>query len=573
LTFFNSSAIQRNFFGKNFFSCQIILSVLEDVVRVPVSEFAALIPNYSLCLEDVVRVPVSEFTGLTQSIQSMNNKLDSLTPSLLPVRTVLSPAATSGSSQPMNGGVPGGPLSAATAGYSRAELPELPPRIPERKTPGQPLPGTRDRPPDPGIGSAHTSDKDSLLDDTKTLAPVVSSVVVTASMSSTVSSIVTTSAVKSRGGPVIDGEVKKQVLNVTEAASFSTPSGGIGKGGKREEEGKMEEELTSRLEISNEEADQQAKVIFHREKIQKTKSQELRDFTQEFVATSTIDFDPMSFQDHQSARNKNDTLRRGLLQETVGTPATVNQLGTPATLKQLGTTVTSKLSGTPFVPKLLGAPVAQSQSVTPAVPVPVSQPSVKTSAAPVPVISTVEKKAHASKDDLHHSPVEKNREGAVHREKIVPSESFMTALQQSGSESSQDEPPPPPEVAKRGKADHQPPADDSTAVPVENRGSSTLSASPGGPVLSSGGPVLNSGGPVRTQPGSVGLSSSSGPVRQDLHTTAGAGTSSDLLEWAKGILAAYPGLKVRLVMVRTSLNRLMLATKCYLLILSTYRYR
>jgi hypothetical protein len=512
-------------------------------------------------LEDVVRVPVSEFTALTQSIQSMNNKLDSLTPSLLPVRTVLSPPpATSISSQPMNGGGPRGPLSAATAGYSRTELPELPPRIPERKTPGQPLPATRDRPPDPGIVSAHTSDKDSLLDDTKT-RPLVSSVVVTSSTSSTVS--VTTSAVKNRGGPIIDGEVKKQVLNVTEVASFSTPSGAIGKGGKREEEGKMEEELTSSLEISSEAADQQAKVI-HREKIQKTKSQELRDFTQEFVATSTIDFDPMSFQDHQTARNKNDTLRRRLMQETVGTPATVNQLGTPAASKQLGTPVTSKLSGTPLLPRQLGTPVAPTQSITPAVPVPASQPSVKTTTAPVLVISTAEKKAHASKDDLH-SPVEKNREGVVHRERIVPSESFMTALQQSGSESSQDEPPPPPEVAKRDKAD-QPPADDSTVVPVENRGSSTLTASPGGP-------VPNSGGPVRAQPGSVGLSASSGPVRQDLHTTAGAGTSSDLLEWAKGILAAYPGLKVRLVMDRTSLNRLMLATKCYLsLMLATKCY-
>jgi hypothetical protein len=485
-----------------------------------------------------VRVPVSEFTALTQSIQSMNNKLDSLTPSLLPVRTVLSPPANSSSSQPMNGGGPRGPLLAATAGYSRAELPELPPRIPERKTPGQPLPATRDRPPDPGIGSAHTSDKDSLLDDTST-RPVVSSVVVTSSTSSTVS--VTTSAVKNRGGSITDGEIKKQVLNVTEVSSFSTPSGGIGKGGKREEGCKMEEELTSSLEIANEEADQQAKVI-HREKIQKTKSQELRDFTQEFVATSTIDFDPMSFQDHQSARNKNDTLRRGLLQETVGTPTTVNQLGTPAASKQLGTPVTSKLSGTPLVPRQLGTPVAPTQSITPAVPVPANQPSVKTSAATVPVISTAEKRGHVSKDDLHHSPVEKNREEGVHREKIVPSESFMTALQQSGSESSQDEPFPPPEVAKRGKADQS--ADESTVVPVENRGSSTLKASPGGQVLSSGGPV-------RTQP-SVGLSSSSGPVRQDLHTTAGAGTSSDLLEWAKGILAAYPGLKVRLVMVRTS---------------------
>ncbi len=504
----------------------------------PVSEFGALIPNYSLYLEDLVRVPVSEFTALTQSIQSMNNKLDSLTPSLLPVRTVLSPPpATSSSSQPMNGGGPRGPFSAATAGYARADLPELPPRIPERKTPGQPLPATRDRPPDPGIGSAHTSDKDSLLDDTKT-RPVVSSVVVTSSTSSTVSSTVATSAVKKRGGPITDGEIKKQVLNVTEAASFSTPSVGIGKGDKREEEGKMEEELTSSLEISNAEADQQAKVI-HREKIQKTKSQELRDFTQEFVATSTIDFDPMSFQDHQSARNKNDTLRRGLLQETVGTVATSKQLGTPATAKQLGTPVTSKLSGTPLVPRQLGAPVAQTQPVTPAVPVHASQPSVKTSAAPVPVISTAEKKAHTSEDDLH-SPVGKNREGVVHREKIVPSESFMTALQQSGSESSQDEPPPPPEVAKRDKADQ--PVDNSTVVPVENRGS-TLTASPGGP-------VLGSGGPVRTQPSSVGLASSSGPVRQDLHSTAGAGTSSDLLEWAKGILAAYPGLKVRLVMVR-----------------------
>ncbi len=496
-------------------------------------------------------MPVSEFTALTQSIQSMNNKLDSLTPSLLPVRTVLSPPATSGSSQPMNGGGPRGPV---LAGYSRAEMPELPPRIPERKILGQPLPATRDRPPDPGIGSAHTSDKDSLLDDNT--RPVVSSVVVTSSTSSTVSSTVTTSAVKSRGGSIItDGEVKKQVLNVTEAASVSTPSGGIGKGGKREEGGKMEEELTSSLEISAEEADQQAKVI-HREKIQKTKSQELRDFTQEFVATSTIDFDPMSFQDHQSARNKNDTLRRRLLQETVGTPpATINQLGTPATAKQLGTPVTSK-SGTPLVPKLLGAPVAPKQSVTPTVPVPASQPSVKTTAAPEPAISTAEKKGHASKDDLHHSPLGKNREGGVvHREKIVPSESFMTALQQSGSESSQDEPPPPPEVAQRGKADQH--VDNSTVAPVENRGSSTLTASPGGPVLSSGGPV-------RTQPGSVGLSSSSGPVRQDLHTTIGAGTSSDLLEWAKGILAAYPGLKVRLVMVRirTSLNRWMMAT-CY----------
>jgi len=514
-------------------------------------------------LEDVVRVPVSEFTALTQSIQSMNSKLDSLTPSLLPVRTVLSPPpATSISSQPMNGGGPRGPLSAASAGNSRAELPELPPRIPERKTPGQPLPATRDRPPDPGIGSAHTSDKDSLLDDTKT-RPVVSSVVVTSSTSSTVS--VTTSAVKNRAGSIIDGEVKKQVLNVTEAASFSTPSGGIGKGGKREEEGKLEEELTSRLEISSEEADQQAKVILHREKIQKTKSQELRDFTQEFVATSTIDFDPMSFQDHQTARNKNDTLRRGLLQEAVSTPTSSNQLGTPAASKQLGTPVTSKLSGTPVVPRQLGTPVAQTQSVTPAVPVLASQPSVKTSAAPEPVISTAEKKGPASKDDLH-SPVGKNGEGAVHREKIVPSESFMTALQQSGSESSQDEPPPPPEVAKRGKADNQPPADDSTVIAVENRGS-TLTASPGGPVLSSGGPV-------RTQPSSVGLSSSSGPVRQDLHTTAGAGTSSDLLEWAKGILAAYPGLKVRLpvVMVRTSLNRWMLATFKHQLLLNLSTY-
>jgi hypothetical protein len=519
LTFFKFIGDSMNFFVPNF----------------------CIIPNYSLCLEDVVRVPVSEFTALTQSIQSMNNKLDSLTPSLLPVRTVLSPPINS-SSQPMNGGGPRGPLSAATAGYSRAELPELPPRIPERKTSGQPLPATRDRPPDPGIGSAHTSDKDFLLDDTKTPS-MVSSVVVTSSTSSTVSSTVTTSAVKNRGGFIIDGEVKKQVLNVTEVASFSTPSGGIGKGGKREEEGKMEEELTSSLEISREKADQQAKVI-HREKIQKTKSQELRDFTQEFVATSTIDFDPMSFQDHQLARNKNDTLRRRLLQETAGTPASSNQLGTPATSKQLGTPVTSKLSGTPLVPRQLGTPVAPTQSITPAVPVLASQPSVKTSAAPVPVISTVEKKDHAGKDDLY-SPAEKNREGGVvHREKIVPSESFMTALQQSGSESSQDEPHPPPEVAKRGKADQS--ADDSTVVPVENRGS-TLTASPGGPVLSSGGPV-------RTQPGSVGLSSSSGPVRQDLHTTAGAGTSSDLLEWAKGILAAYPGLKVRLVMVRTSLN-------------------
>ena len=34
------------------------------------------------------------------------------------------------------------------------------------------------------------------------------------------------------------------------------------------------------------------------------------------------------------------------------------------------------------------------------------------------------------------------------------------------------------------------------------------------------------------------------PVRQDLHSAAGAGTSSDLLEWAKTILASYPGLKV-----------------------------
>jgi hypothetical protein len=502
-----------------------------------------------------VRVPVSEFTALTQSIQSMNSKLDSLTPSLLPVRTVLSPPpATSCSSQPMNGGGPRGPLSAATAGYARADLPELPLRIPERKTPGQPPPATRDRPTGPGIGSAHTSDKESLLDDTKT-RPVVSSVFLTASTSSTVSSVVTTSAVKNRGGPIIDGEVKKQVLNVTEVASFSTPSEGTGKGGKREEGGKMEEELTSSVEISSEEADQQAKVILHREKIQKTKSQELRDFTQEFVATSTIDFDPMSFQDHQSARNKNDTLRRGLLQEAVstptssnqlGTPATSKQLGTPATSKQLGTPVTSKLSGTPFVPRQLGGtPVAPTQSVTPAVPVSASQPSVKTTTAPVPAISTAEKKDQASKDDLH-SPVGKNREGVEHREKIVPSESFLTALQQSGSESSQDEPPPPPGVAKRGKAD-KPTSDDSTVMPVENRGSTPS------------GQVLGSGGPVRTQP-SVGLSSSSGPVRQDLHTTAGAGTSSDLLEWAKGILAAYPGLKVRSVMVRKSLNRWMLAT-------------
>ena len=44
-------------------------------------------------------------------------------------------------------------------------------------------------------------------------------------------------------------------------------------------------------------------------KIQKTKSQELRDFTQEFVLSTTFDFDPMSFQDHTPTVTRN-TLQR-----------------------------------------------------------------------------------------------------------------------------------------------------------------------------------------------------------------------------------------------------------------------
>lgn len=44
-------------------------------------------------------------------------------------------------------------------------------------------------------------------------------------------------------------------------------------------------------------------------KIQKTKSQELRDFTQEFVLSTTLDFDPMSFQDHTPTLLRNTAPR------------------------------------------------------------------------------------------------------------------------------------------------------------------------------------------------------------------------------------------------------------------------
>jgi hypothetical protein len=266
-------------------------------------------------------------------------------------------------------------------------------------------------------------------------------------------------------------------------------------------------------------------------KFQKTKSQEWREFTQEFVAISTIDFDPMSFQDHQSPRNRNDTLRRR-------PPPAVE------------TTVTSGQQTLPVLP-IDPSLVSEKHHVDRLAGLPESAMAAGTSSA--------------------------TEATALLREKIVPSESFLSTLQQlSGSESSQDEPTP----TRQEKEGCKTVANESTTTAYStSRSSPSETVVNQSTVFSLDPPVvareqqqstvgqLRQDRPVQPQDrpvqqdlnGTGGKSldeparhelnrtvgkSTDGPVRQDLHTTAGTGTSSDLLEWAKTILAGYPGLKV-----------------------------
>ena len=52
-------------------------------------------------------------------------------------------------------------------------------------------------------------------------------------------------------------------------------------------------------------------------KFQKTQSQELRDFTQEFLQSTTVDFDPMSFEDHTPTVLRSSMRRPELRKETI----------------------------------------------------------------------------------------------------------------------------------------------------------------------------------------------------------------------------------------------------------------
>jgi hypothetical protein len=326
-------------------------------------------------------------------------------------------------------------------------------------------------------------------------------------------------------------------MNLVSSDATRTKSGGEGR--------KVEETVSSSVEVSS----QDKASVVQREKIQKTKSQELREFTQEFVATSTIDFDPMSFQDHLSPRNKNDTLRSRLTSDKA--TAKPQQSLAASVAKPIGS-----LFGSDAVKKVSTDGETVIQSVNSSAP----------EAIPVNVA-----------------------EKAVEKEKIVPSDSFMKDLKKlSSSDSSQDESAPirptlrednvtpllaariqssssNERIVQRDKAaDGQVPSE--LAMTQDGQGQPKV-----GPVRQDGpsqpkvAPVRqdelsqSKGGPVRLEEQTqlkiepvvlareVGQGQSKAePVRQDLHSTAGAATSSDLLEWAKTILTAYPGLKVRI---------------------------
>ena len=473
---------------------------------------------------------MSEFTALTQSIQSMNSKLDSLTPSLLPVRTLATQpppppnaiphsastvkveppltqttqpswSAKTLSGPPLNGGLLRGPLISNSVSSDGGDVPLSPPRIPERTTQARPTAANR------AIEGARTIDK--TQDVTKKTGPVV--VLGSSHFSSATLSVATT---ESSAVTVNDREEGKQLAETQLAEVAASSPVTLVSWQESTTETTKEEVVVVGGTADGLNASRQEQVgLVQREKIQKTKSQELRDFTQEFIATSTIDFDPMSFQDHQSPRNTNDTLQRRLMagkKTTVATKAVLSVMTTAA-----------QLPPDPAVSCSTGDE-QKSQTISRAV-------------AVVPGSST----AVVSPEDAVSA--------AVPREKIVPSASFMKNLKLSSSESSQEEPPPTKPTPRTS-------GDATTATHNQLSKLPVRQQTPLSPTVDLVGSrqqneqmivIRSKEGPMREDEEIFGSQSKTvQPVRQDLHSAAGAGTSSDLLEWAKTILASYPGLKV-----------------------------
>ena len=182
---------------------------------------------------------MSEFTALTQSIQSMNSKLDSLTPSLLPVRTLATQpppppnaiphsastvkveppltqttqpswSAKTLSGPPLNGGLLRGPPISNSVSSDGGDVPLSPPRIPERTTQARPTAANR------AIEGARTIDK--TQDVTKKTGPVV--VLGSSHFSSATLSVATT---ESSAVTVNDREEGKQLAE-TQLAEVAASS-------------------------------------------------------------------------------------------------------------------------------------------------------------------------------------------------------------------------------------------------------------------------------------------------------------------------------------------------------------
>ena len=254
--------------------------------------------------------------------------------------------------------------------------------------------------------------------------------------------------------PIVPSTVNRQV-EVSTDVSVANDSGGP----------PADTHEDSSIDLPN--PDDKASDITERErqllKMQKTKSQELREFTSEFVLSTTLDFDPMSFQDHTP------TIIRSSVRRTGDHPV--------------------KAAVEPPPPSPRPAAVPQSTTDQPASPPPPA------------------------------------------KQEMVPSESFLTSLnQEAGASSEESSAPASKRVSVEGEDLQQ-----KLAVNNNNR-----KANGGGMVSSETSPVPLSSILSSTTTEEGGNVTSATPGKE----MKGVGASSDLLEWSKSILSNYNNVKV-----------------------------
>ena len=294
-----------------------------------------------------VKVSVSEFQSLTKSIQSMSEKLDNLNPELVPVRTLIQQDESfTRSSAPHSS-------SQTYSDYTNSER-RIVSTLETMNQENIKFKETETS----EIKSNFTSQLKSFnLKETETFTESSSLLKQTNSSSSSNNiSIIPVRARDMTPGraqptsiiparemtPGISSTTTKKeeilktpVQNPPVVIFSSTPANDLVNDGARNDtktcnnrEGSVSVEFEESISFTEEKLDPAdstspeftTRVVSQEtrtRKFQKTQSQELRDFTQEFLQSTTVDFDPMSFEDHTPTVLRSSMRRPELRKETI----------------------------------------------------------------------------------------------------------------------------------------------------------------------------------------------------------------------------------------------------------------